>query len=42
VLRLQYRIRYYVERSGAQLANGMVQGTQNYTPFAGVAWTFDR
>lgn len=42
VLRIQYRIRYYDERRGAPLAGGAVHGTQNYTPFAGVAWSFGR
>jgi hypothetical protein len=40
VLRVQYRIRYYDERSDARLSGGAVHGTQNYTPFAGIAWTF--
>jgi hypothetical protein len=42
VVRLQYRIRYYDERGGRPLAGGAVHGTQNYTPFVGVAWTFGR
>lgn len=42
VLRMQYRIRYYDTRSGARLAGGAVHGTQNFTPFVGVAWSFGR
>jgi hypothetical protein len=42
VLRMQYRIRYYDERSGVPLSGGTVHGTQNYTPVAGIAWTFGR
>lgn len=40
VLRMQYRIRYYDSRGGAPLAGGAVHGTQNFTPFVGVAWSF--
>jgi hypothetical protein len=40
VLRLQYRIRYYDSRGSSALAGGAVHGTQNYTPFVGVAWSF--
>jgi hypothetical protein len=40
VLRMQYRIRYYDERDGSRLAGGTVHGTQNFTPFVGVAWSF--
>jgi hypothetical protein len=42
VLRLQYRIRYYDERRGVPLAGGAVHGTQNFTPFVGVAWHIGR
>lgn len=42
VLRMQYRIRYYDARGGWALAGGAVHGTQNYTPFVGVAWSFGR
>jgi hypothetical protein len=41
-LRLQYRIRYYDRRGGAALAGGAVHGTQNFTPFVGIAWCFGR
>lgn len=37
-LRLQYRIRYYTRRGGRPLANDIVHGTQNFTPFVGIAW----
>jgi hypothetical protein len=40
VLRMQYRIRYYDTRGGARLAGGTVHGTQNFTPFVGIAWSF--
>jgi hypothetical protein len=40
VHRLQYRIRYYDSRGSSALAGGAVHGTQNYTPFVGVAWSF--
>lgn len=39
-LRLEYRIRYYVRRGSSPLADDVVHGTQNVTPFAGVAWRF--
>jgi hypothetical protein len=39
-LRLEYRVRYYDRRGGKPLANGIVHGTQNFTPFAGIAWRF--
>lgn len=41
VVRLQYRVRYYVRRGGAAL-DGLVHGTQNFTPFIGVGWSFGR
>lgn len=41
LLRMQYRVRYYVRRGGAEL-DGLVHGTQNFTPFVGVAWSFGR
>lgn len=40
VLRVEYRIRYYVSRSGDALEGEIVHGTQNVTPFFGVRWTF--
>jgi hypothetical protein len=40
VLRIEYRIRYYVTRSGDALKDEVVHGTQNVTPFMGVGWTF--
>lgn len=39
LLRMQYRVRYYVSRGGTRL-DGLVHGTQNVTPFVGIAWTF--
>ena len=39
VLKLEYRVRYYTSRGGDALANEIVHGTQNFTPFLGVAWT---
>lgn len=42
VLRIQYRIRYFDTRGGTRLAGGTVHGTQNFTPFVGVAWSFGR
>lgn len=38
VLRLEYRVRYYNRRGSGSLANEMVHGTQEFTPFAGIAW----
>jgi hypothetical protein len=38
VMRMEYRVRYYNRRSDGALANEMVHGTQNITPFLGVAW----
>jgi hypothetical protein len=40
VLRVEYRIRYYVSRSGDALGGEIVHGTQNVTPFFGVGWRF--
>lgn len=37
-LRLEYRIRYYDRRGGDALADDVVHGTQNLTPFVGLAW----
>ena len=42
VFRLEYRIRYYVSRGGEDLAGDLVHGTQDITPFVGVAYTFER
>ncbi len=39
VLKLSYRVRYYDARGGEALADEIVHGTQNFTPFLGVAWT---
>ncbi len=39
VLKIEYRVRYYDSRGGAPFANEVVHGTQNLTPFLGVAWT---
>ncbi|HSN98480.1 MAG TPA: hypothetical protein VLS89_09280, partial [Candidatus Nanopelagicales bacterium] len=39
-LRLEYRIRYYDRRGGEPLAGGVVHGTQNFTPFVGLAYRF--
>ena len=39
VLRLEYRIRYYDRRNSGGLRDEIVHGTQNFTPFVGVAWT---
>lgn len=38
VLRAQYRVRYYDRRGDAELVDELVHGTQNFTPFFGVAW----
>ena len=38
VLRAQYRVRYYDRRGDTPLADELVHGTQNFTPFFGVAW----
>ena len=39
VLRLEFRIRYYDRRGSGALKDNIVHGTQNFTPFIGVAWT---
>ncbi len=36
-IRLEYRVRYY-DRRDAPLADDIAHGTQNFTPFVGVAW----
>jgi len=41
VLRLQYRVRYYVSRADSPL-DGLAHGTQNFTPFIGIAWSIGR
>ena len=38
VLRLEWRIRYYDERDGQPLEDGIVHGTQEFRPLVGVAW----
>ena len=38
VLRLEYRVRYYNRRGSLNLRDETVHGTQEFTPFAGVAW----
>jgi hypothetical protein len=38
VLRLEWRIRYYDERGGEPLMDGVVHGTQEFRPLVGVAW----
>ena len=38
VLRLEWRIRYYDERGGEPLMDGIVHGTQEFRPLVGVAW----
>ena len=38
VLRLEWRIRYYDERGGQPLMDGIVHGTQELRPLVGVAW----
>lgn len=38
VLRLEWRIRYYDERDGQPLMDGIVHGTQEFRPLVGVAW----
>jgi hypothetical protein len=40
VLRLEYRVRYYDRRAGKPLEDRLVHGTQNLTPFFGLAWSF--
>lgn len=39
VLRVEYRVRYYVSRGGSALGGDIVHGTQNLTPLIGVAWS---
>lgn len=39
-LRVEYRVRYYDRRGGHPLAEDAVHGTQNLTPFLGVAYGF--
>lgn len=38
VVRIEYRIRYYDRRAGQPLIDETVHGTQNLTPFIGLAW----
>ncbi len=38
VMRLEFRVRYYNRRGSDKLADELVHGTQNWTPFVGVAW----
>ncbi|MEM1033794.1 MAG: hypothetical protein AAGN82_25900 [Myxococcota bacterium] len=40
-LRLNYRIRYYETRGGADLAQGLAHGTQDILPFIGFAYRLD-
>lgn len=42
MFRIEYRIRYYTSRGGEDLAGEVVHGTQDITPFVGVAYTFER
>jgi hypothetical protein len=39
-LRVEYRVRYYNRRGAQPLADEAVHGTQNLTPFMGVAYAF--
>jgi hypothetical protein len=41
-VRLSYRVRYYNRRGGEPLADELVHGTQDLTPFFGVAYRFPR
>jgi hypothetical protein len=41
LLRVGYRVRYYVTRGGEDLEDRMAHGTQDFTPFVGAAWRFD-
>lgn len=45
VFRVEYRVRYYISRDGQDLdptgSDPVSHGTQNVTPFIGVAWTLD-
>ncbi|MEM9864827.1 MAG: hypothetical protein AAF938_24715 [Myxococcota bacterium] len=38
VFRVQYRIRYYEDRGGEDLREGVAHGTQNLSPTVGVSW----
>lgn len=38
VLRLEWRIRYYDERDGKAIMDGIVHGTQELRPLVGIAW----
>ncbi len=38
VLRIEYRVRYYDSRGSEPLTDEIAHGTQNLTPFFGVAW----
>ncbi len=38
VFRLEYRVRYYDRRSGGDFEPALSHGTQNLTPFVGLAW----
>jgi hypothetical protein len=38
VLRMEWRIRYYDERGGKPLMDGIIHGTQEFRPLVGVAW----
>lgn len=40
IFRMEYRLRYYNEREGNPLMDGIEHGTQNITPFVGVSWNF--
>lgn len=40
-LRIEYRIRYYDRRGGEKLSDDIVHGTQNLSPFVGVAYHVD-
>ena len=41
VLRIEYRVRYYDRRTSGDLDSSLVHGTQNLTPFVGIAWEID-
>lgn len=38
VLRIEWKIRYYDERGGDSLLDGIVHGTQEFRPLVGLAW----
>ncbi|MEZ4359428.1 MAG: hypothetical protein R3B48_04550 [Kofleriaceae bacterium] len=40
-VRLEWRIRYYDQRDGVDLAGGIVHGTQEIRPLFGLAWRLD-